>query len=134
MARPKFRNREERRAHMARRYLEMKKEIPWAGRRRAYTKSNAGKTKYKLGVITKFKRFVIRIFRIYPQFVAAGLIALIAYFLFQKANPITQWAGGLAISTLAIANPEASINIALKTHEYMSWCVVKAVGGEGVEE
>lgn len=126
MSKRKFRNREERRTYMAQRYMEMRKQIPWAGGPTQFRPSGEQKGRYRPGFFTRIRRLLVNILTVYPRAIAAGVIAVIAYLFFRQANGITQWAGGVAISTLAIANPEASIKVALKTHDYMTSGVSEA--------
>ena len=126
MAKLKFNNTEERRAYMARRYIKAGKPIPKKYRTQTNPHIVNNESKYKHGIFARIKHFVGNIFLRYPKVVAATAIALSAYIFFQRANGITQWAGGLALSTLAIANPQASVNLAKKTHEFMSYNVEKA--------
>jgi hypothetical protein len=133
MKKQKFRNREERRTHMAQRYLKLRKNIPWAGKPMRYSTSGNSVSSYDPGLVTRMWRAIRNLMVVYPKVIAAGLIACSAYVFFRQANAVTQWAGGLAISTLAIANPEASIRYALKTHEYMAYGIAKAGGQQRVD-
>lgn len=132
MAKLVFRSREERRAHMARRHLREGKPIPRTKKVKGLPWSSTHGVKYQRGFSTRAIHFVGNVFVRYPKAIAAGLIGLVAYFYFQQANGVTQWAGGLAMSTLAVANPELSVKIAQKTHKYMTYGVEKV--GENLSQ
>jgi hypothetical protein len=123
----KFRNREERRAYMARRYIKTGKPIPYSKRYRNNSPPTPSAAVYNHGFFTRAIHFLGNILVRYPVIVAAGILAVGAYTFFQKANAITQLLGGFALTTLVVANPDASVKMIQKTHEYMTFGV-KTVG------
>jgi len=83
-------------------------------------------TTYHRGIFASIQHHIGNIFTRYPKAVAAGILALAAYIFFRRANAITQWAGGLALTTLLIANPELAAKMAIDTHQYMTYSLQKA--------
>ena len=117
---------------MARRHLKAGKPIPMIKKTKPYYRIDEAQGGYKHGFTRRVRHFVGNILFRYPTFVAAGLLATAVYFFFREANLITQWAGGLALSALVAANPEAASSVIKKTHMYMTYGLEKA--GESMRE